>query len=287
MRELVRYAAVRHITIVPEIEMPGHALAALACYPQLPCNGGPFELHPYTKGPGIHEDVYCAGNDATFNFLEDVLTEVMEVFPSRIIHIGGDEAPKSRWKTCPKCQARIKGENLKDESELQSWFIRRVEKFVNSKGRSIIGWDEILEGGLAPNAAVMSWRGTAGAVQASKMGHAVVLSPTSHCYFDYPYTNINSQRAFSFDPLAELAPEAARRVLGLQANFWSHIDREPALVDRQLFPRLLALAERGWSPDDRDAWPDFARRARAQLPRLERLGIHFEPKDLPESIANP
>jgi len=179
MKDLIAYAAKRGITIVPEIEMPGHSMAALACYPRLSCTGGPFEIHPYGKGPGIHKQIYCAGNDETFEFLRNVLSEVIELFPSRYIHIGGDEAPKESWNACPKCKARMKAEGLKDAHELQSWFIRRIDKFVTSKGRRIIGWDEILEGGLAENAAVMSWRGVSGGIAAAKAEHKVVMSPTS------------------------------------------------------------------------------------------------------------
>ena len=283
MREIVAYAAARHITVVPEIEMPGHSHEVFVCRPELCCAGKTTgEIFPFFKGPTTTADVFCAGNENTFQFLQELLDEVVEVFPSRFVHVGGDEVPKTAWKSCPKCQARMKAEGLKDEHELQSYFIRRMERHLASKGRRMIGWDEILEGGLAPNAAVMSWRGASGGVAAAKAGHDAVMSPTSHCYFDYSYGEINSERAFSFDPLAGIAPEAARHVLGVQANFWSHIDREPELVDRQLFPRLLALAERGWSPDNRGDWPAYARRARAQIPRLERLGIHYQTTDLIE-----
>ena len=280
MREVVAYAAARHITIVPEIEMPGHSLAALACYPRLSCTGGPFDIFPFFKGPDITANVFCAGNDASFEFLDGVLAEVAAIFPNQYIHIGGDEVPKTAWKVCPKCQARIKAEGLKDEGELQSYFTRRVEKLVEKHGKRLVGWDEIIEGGLAPNATVMSWRGMEGGMAAAKAGHDVVMSPTSHCYFDYPYSGIDSARVFAFDPVAGIPPEAARHVLGLQANFWSHIDREPELVDRQLFPRLLALAERGWSADNRSEWTGYQRRARAQLPRLKQLGIRYQPFDL-------
>lgn len=285
MRDMVAYAAARHIKIVPEIEMPGHSLEVLACYPRLSCTGGWFEIFPFFKGPGVTENVLCAGNDATFEFLDGVLAEVAAVFPGPYIHIGGDEVPKTAWKACPKCQARMKAEGLKNESELQSYFIRRVEKLVEKNGKRLIGWDEILEGGLAPNATVMSWRGMEGGMASAKAGHDVVMSPTSHCYFDYAYTAINSARVFAFDPLAGIPPEAARHMLGLQANFWSHIDREPELVDRQLFPRLLALAERGWSPDNRSEWAGYQRRAQAQLPRLKQLGIHYQPLDLPVPVG--
>jgi hexosaminidase len=275
LKDLVAYAAARNITIVPEIEMPGHTLAVLACYPQLSCTGGPFEIHPFFKGPGIHKDVFCAGNEAVFTFLDEVLGEVCEIFPSEYIHIGGDEAPKTRWKNCPKCQARIKKEGLANEAELQSWFIRRAAAMLKKRGRKMIGWDEILDGGLAPGAAVMSWRGTRGGIAAAKAGHPVVMSPTSHCYFDYPYKRIDTRRAYSFDPVAGLDAARARHVLGIQANFWSHIDREPEKVDAQLFPRLLAIAERAWSPADATDWNDFARRVKSHLARLDQMGVSY------------
>lgn len=288
MREIVAHATARHITIVPEIEMPGHSHEVIVCRPDLSCAGNTTGgIFPFYKGPTTTGDIFCAGNDASFQFLQDVLDEVIGIFPSKFIHIGGDEVPKAAWKACPKCQARMKEEGLKDEHELQAYFIRRIEKHLAAKGRKLIGWDEILEGGLAPDATVMSWRGTQGGIAAAKAGHDVIMSPTSHCYFDYNYGAINSERAFSFDPVAGMTPVAARHVLGLQANFWSHIDREPALVDRQLFPRLLAIAERGWSPDNRGDWPGYARRARAQLPRLEKLGIHYQKTDLPPPSAAP
>ena len=276
MRALIRYAADRQVTLVPEIEMPGHALAALAVYPHLSCAGGPFEIHPFFEGPVIHEDIYCAGNEDTFRFLEDVLTEVIELFPSEVIHVGGDEAPKARWRACPKCQQRMRTERLKDEDELQSWFITRIARFAEDRGRRIIGWDEILEGGLPPGAAVMSWRGIEGGVAAARAGHDVVMSPTSHCYFDYTYERIDTRRAYSFEPVPEQLDAArAGHVLGLQANFWSHINREPDEVDAQLFPRLLAIAERGWSPKTVRDQDDFLRRVRAHLARLEEMGVRY------------
>ncbi len=284
MRVLVATAAARHITVVPEIEMPGHSHAALVCRPDLSCAGTVSEdIFPGSalKLPAT-EKTYCAGNEHTFEFLREVLDEVMEVFPSQYIHVGGDEVAKTAWQNCLKCQERMKIEGLENHDELQSYFIRRMEKHITAKGRSLIGWDEILEGGLAPNASVMSWRGTVGGVAAATAGHDVIMSPTSHCYFDFSYQVIDSARTFSFDPLAGIPPPAEQRVLGLQANFWSHLDREPWLVDRQLFPRLLALAERGWSPDNRTEWPAFDRRAREQLPRLAALGIHYQDQDLGE-----
>lgn len=282
IREIVAYAKSRHVTIVPEIEMPGHSVAALAAYPELSCTGGPFEV---STRWGVHQDVYCAGNDQVFEFLEDVLSEVIELFPSEFIHIGGDECPKQRWKACPKCQARIKAEGLKDEHELQSYFIRRIEKFLNSKGRRLVGWDEILEGGLAPNATVQSWRGMRGALAAATAGHDVISSPTSHCYLDYAQVRLPGEptwmgylpleRVYSFEPTpAELTPEQARHVLGLEGNMWTeHAPRER--VDRQVFPRLCALAEVGWSPKELRDWEDFSARMMTHYRRLDALGVTY------------
>ena len=254
--------------------MPGHALAALACFPDLSCSGGPFEIYPFFSGPNITSDIFCAGNDKTFEFLDNVLGEVAVLFPSEFVHIGGDEVPKEAWKKCPKCQARMKSEGLEDEPELQSWFIRRVEKILQKHGKRLIGWDEILEGRLTPNAAVMSWRGTSGGIAAANADHDVVMSPTSHCYFDYTYKEIDSRRAYSFEPVpADLPADRIRHILGLQANFWSHIDREPEKVDRQLFPRLLAIAERGWSPKETVDWMEFSRRLQYHLALLDQLGV--------------
>jgi hexosaminidase len=270
MRELIDYASRRHVVIVPEIEMPGHTLAALACYPELSCTGGPFEVSPFSK---IEVDVLCAGNDKVFEFLENVLSEVVEVFPSDFIHIGGDEVPKERWKACPKCQARIREEKLADEHQLQSWFIKRIERFLNGKKRRLIGWDEILEGGLAPNAAVMSWRGVKGGITAAAAGHHVVMSPTSHCYFDYTYEQISTEKAHSFEPEEGLDGKQAGFLLGIQANFWSHIDREPHKVDRQIFPRLLGISERAWSPKDARDWKDFSSRMKVHQDRMKTMAI--------------
>jgi len=289
MRELVAFASARNVTVVPEIEMPGHSLAALSCFPELSCTGGAFEIFPFFKGPNVTPDILCAGNDKTFEFLGNVLAEVAEIFPSKFVHVGGDEAPKARWKGCPKCQERIRAEGLKDEHELQSWFIRRAEAMLEKQGKRLIGWDEILEGGLAPNAAVMSWRGTQGGLAAARQGHDVVMSPTSHCYFDYTYKNIDTRRAYSFEPVPdELESRLHEHVLGLQANFWSHIDRTPERVNAQLFPRLLAVAERGWSPMETRDWDDFAQRVRAHLPRLEAMGIRCKVDDsLSEAQTTP
>jgi hexosaminidase len=226
----------------------------------------------------VTKDVFCAGNDDSFQLLQDVLDELLEIFPSPFIHIGGDEVPKESWKACPKCQARIQADGLKDEHELQSYFILRIEQYINSKGRRLIGWSEILQGGLAPNTAVMDWIG--GAAQATRAGHDAVMSPTTFCYFDYSYQRISSERAYSFEPCAGLTPAQAKHILGLQANFWSHIDREPERVDQQLFPRLLSLAERAWSPASCTDWPTFRARLEAQLPRLREMGARCQTEPL-------
>jgi len=230
IREIVEYAAERFITVLPEIEMPGHSIAAISAYPELSCSGGQVDV---PTAWGVHENVYCAGNENTFKFLEDVLTEVFDLFPGEYIHIGGDECPKANWKKCPKCQKRIKNENLKNEDELQSYFIKRMEKFVNKNGKRLVGWDEILEGGLAPNATVMSWRGTEGGIAAAKQGHDVVMSPVTHCYFDFSQTDdekidiggsvtTTTEKVYEFDPIPdELSDEEAKHILGGQGNLWT------------------------------------------------------------------
>lgn len=260
IREVVDYAAKRNVTVIPEIEMPGHTLAVLAAYPELACgdNPGPFKV---AENWGIHDDVFCAGKEAVFEFLENVLTEVMELFPSPYIHIGGDECPKLRWEECPYCQQRIADNNLKDEFELQSYFIKRIEKFVNSKGRRIIGWDEILEGGLAPDAVVMSWRDISEGIKAAKLDHDVIMAPTSHLYFDYIQGNRAlepltigwgynpSERVYSYDPTpSELSPEQRKRVIGVEAPLWTeHMDTHRK-VEYMMLPRLMALSEIAWTP---------------------------------------
>ncbi|BCY27457.1 glycoside hydrolase family 20 protein [Flavobacterium okayamense] len=283
IKEIVAYAKERHITIIPEIEMPGHALAALASYPEFSCNGGPFEVG---KTWGVLEDVFCP-KDETFTFLENILTEVMELFPSEYIHIGGDESPKVRWKSCPHCQKRIKDENLKDEHELQSYFIQRIEKFVNSKGRKIIGWDEILEGGLAPNAAVMSWRGTEGGIAAAKQKHFVVMSPGSHCYFDHyqgepknepiafgGYTNV--EKVYSFNPISkELSTEESKYILGAQANLWTEYINTPEHAEYMLFPRIAALSEVVWGTSNSKEYKEFEKRLISHFEIYDKKGINY------------
>jgi hexosaminidase len=284
IKEVVKYAEERFITVVPEIEMPGHSVAALTSYPSLSCTGGPFEVRTLW---GIDENIFCAGNEETFAFLENVLTEVLELFPSKYIHIGGDEAPKTRWKECTKCQLRIQKEGLKDEHELQSYFITRIEKFLNSKGRQIIGWDEILEGGLAPNAAVMSWRGIEGGISAAKRNHNVVMSPTDYCYFDYyegqPENEplaiggyLPLEKVYSYEPIPEeLNSNEQKYIMGVQANQWTEYIATPELVEYMTFPRLCALAEVAWSVKEKRNYEDFSNRMVLHYGRLYELGINY------------
>lgn len=284
IREVVVYASERYITVVPEIEMPGHAVAALASYPELGCVGEGYQVR--TRW-GIAEDVFCAGKESVFTFLENVLTEVLDLFPSEFIHIGGDECPKVRWKVCPDCQARIKAEGLADEHELQSYFIRRIEKWLNDKGRRLIGWDEILEGGLAPNATVMSWRGSRGGIDAANAGHDVVMSPTTYCYFDYYQSEdkdaeapaiggyLPLQHVYAFDVIpADIDPAKAHHVLGGQGNVWTEYIPTSEQVEYMTYPRAIALAEAVWSyPTERD-FSEFRSRLVQHLPRLDALNVN-------------
>ncbi len=286
IREIVAYAKKRFITIVPEIEMPGHAVAALASYPQFSCTGGPYTVLPGGYWPIT--DIYCAGKDETFDFLEDVLSEVIELFPGKYIHIGGDEANKANWKKCPDCQARIKKEGLKNEEELQSYSIRRIEKFLNSKGKTLIGWDEILQGGLAPNATVMSWRGMQGGIDAAKAGHDVVMTPTSYCYFDYYQSKdrdaeplaiggyLPLEKVYSFEPTPpDLDAAKAKHILGAQGNVWTEYIPTPHHVEYMALPRMSALAEVVWSPKKSRNWDDFQKRMQPFYERLANLDVFF------------
>jgi hexosaminidase len=284
VREIVAYAKDRFITVIPEIEMPGHALAALASYPELGCTGGPYEV---ATTWGVFPDVYCAGNDEVFHFLENVLTEVMELFPSEYIHIGGDECPKTRWKKCPKCQSRIKKEGLKDEHELQSYFIRRIEKFLNSHGRQIIGWDEILEGGLAPKATVMSWRGEKGGIAAAKEHHDVIMTPGFALYFDHyqadPSTQplaiggfTNTKTVYNYYPVPKaLDTKEATHILGAQGNVWTEYMKTPEYVEYMAYPRACALAEVDWTPKELKDWDDFVKRMEIHKKRLKELNVNY------------
>jgi len=287
-REIVEYARERFITVMPEIELPGHSVAALAAYPEFACTPGPFEV---STRWGITQDIYCPIEE-TFAFLEDVLTEVMEIFPSPYIHIGGDEAPKRAWEESALAQEVIRREGLADEEELQSWFIRRIEKFLNAHGRRLMGWDEILEGGLAPDATVMSWRGMAGGIQAAREGHDVVMTPTGYAYFDYYQGDTIQEplaiggltpleRVYAFEPVpAELSTTEARHVLGAQGNVWTEYIETTEYLEYMAFPRALALSEVVWSPSSQRDWGAFTQRLSSNLPRLEAQGVNFRIPDV-------
>jgi len=284
IRDVVQYAQDRFITIIPEIEMPGHSVAALAAYPELSCTGGSFDVSTIW---GVKEDVYCAGNDNVFEFLENVLSEVMELFPSKYIHIGGDESPKIRWENCEKCQARIQEEGLADEDELQSYFIRRIEKFLLSKGRKLIGWDEILEGGLAPEATVMSWRGMRGGIEAARQGHDVIMTPVSFCYFDYYQANPKTEplaiggyttlkKVYSFEPVPpELSEMESKHIIGAQGNVWTEYIKTPEYAEYMSVPRMTALSEVVWSPKESRNWKYFRARLENFFKRLDILDINY------------
>lgn len=283
IKDVVAFAAERQVTVIPEIELPGHSVAALAAYPELACgdNPGPFKV---AESWGIFEDVYCAGKENTFKFLEDVLTEVMALFPSQYIHIGGDECPKKRWEACKYCQQRIKNEKLKNEYELQSYFVKRIEKFVNSKGRKIIGWDEILEGGLAPNATVMAWRNIDEGIKAAQQNHDVVMSPMSHVYFDFIQGKRELEplaigwgyntlpRVYAYDPIpGVLTAKQKKHIIGVEAAIWTeHMDTHRK-VEYMLYPRLMALAEVAWtSPERKDSVSFFEQRLPRHLLELDK-----------------
>jgi hexosaminidase len=292
IREVVAYAAERHITIVPEIEMPGHASAALMAYPQFSCTGGPFT----TDLPGgVFDGVYCAGNDATFTFLQDVLSEVFSLFPGKYIHVGGDEVLTNNWSHCGKCQARRKQEELHRDIELEGYFIRRIEKFINSRGRTLIGWSEIREGGLAPTAVVMDWAG--GAVEAASAGHDVVRSPLADCYFDHYQSEDHAtepdaiggflplQQVYAFEPQPpSLNPQFENHILGAQANLWTEYIPSLQHVEYMVFPRLCALAEVTWSPKSVRDWQDFEQRLGRQYRLLDCWRVNYRH---PAGLARP
>ena len=283
IKEVVAYAQKRFVTVIPEIEMPGHAVAALASYPELSCTGGPFEVEGLW---GIFNDIYCP-KEETFTFLENVLSEVIDLFPSQYIHIGGDEAPKLRWQNCAHCQDLIKKEGLKDEHELQSYFVKRIEKFVESKGKRIIGWDEILEGGLAPNATVMSWRGEDGGIEAAKQNHDVIMSPTTYVYLDYYQADPKTQplsiggfvplwKTYSYNPVpVSLTPAEAKHILGVQGNIWTEYIQTSDHAEYMAFPRGAAIAEIGWSPQSLRNYPDFKQRMIQQFKRYDGIGWNY------------
>lgn len=288
VRDIVAYAADRFVTIIPEIEMPGHSQAALAAYPELGCTEGPFEV---AMTWGVFEDIYCP-HEETFEFLETVLAEVIELFPGEYIHIGGDEAPKTRWEESDFVQALMQREGLVDEHAVQSWFIRRIERFLNDNGKRMIGWDEILEGGLAPNATVMSWRGTIGGIEASRMGHDVVMTPYSHLYLDYYQSEDQENEPFaiggflpldtvySYEPVPEqLRAADAAHIIGVQANVWTEYMKTGEHVEYMLFPRMFALSEIAWSPKESKNYEDFLRRLSWHFDRLDALGVNYRPLD--------
>ena len=285
IREIVEYARQHFITVIPEIEMPAHSEEVLAAYPQLSCAGEPYKNADF-----------CVGNEETFTFLENVLTEVLELFPSEYIHIGGDEAGMAAWKTCPKCQKRMKDEHLSHVDELQSYLIHRIEKFLNARGRRLLGWDEILKGGLAPNATVMSWRGEEGGIAAVTSGHRAVMTPGSHCYLDSyqdaPYSQPEAiggylplKKVYAYNPVAaSLSAEQAKLVYGAQVNLFTEYVPTPEHVEYMLYPRTLALAEVAWSVPERKSWPDFHARALKAVSDLQAKGYH--PFDLKNEIGS-
>ena len=285
IREILEYARQHYITVIPEIEMPSHSEEVLAAYPQLSCSGEPYK-----------NSDFCVGNEETFTFLENVLTEVMELFPSEYIHIGGDEAGKSAWKTCPKCQKRMKDEHLTNVDELQSYLIHRIEKFLNAHGRHLLGWDEILQGGIAPNATVMSWRGEEGGIAAVTSGHRAIMTPGAYCYLDSyqdaPYSQPEAiggylplKKVYSYNPVpASLTAEQAKLVYGVQGNLWVEYIPTPEHVEYMIYPRILALAETAWSAPERKSWPDFHARALSAVADLQAKGYH--PFDLKKEIGS-
>jgi len=307
IKEVVAYATERHVTVIPEIELPGHSGAAIAAYPFLSCfpeeNTKVYNDMGSKKGKeiqangtpkivqetwGVMDDVFCAGNEETFTFLEDVLAEVIPLFPAKYIHIGGDECPKGNWEKCPNCQKRIKGLGLKDEHELQSYFIQRMEKFLNSKGKQIIGWDEILEGGLAPNATVMSWRGTEGGIEAAKQKHDVIMTPGHSVYFDHYQDKDKTNEplaigglttvkdVYDYEPTPEeLTEEQQEYILGAQANVWSEYIPTTDYVEYMILPRMTALSEIVWSPKTSRDWDDFNNRLQHIVERYKSMGLNY------------
>ena len=290
IKEIVAYASSRYVEVIPEIEMPGHSVAAITAYPYLACNtasfenGKPFEVR---KNWGVSKDLYCAGNDTVFTFLQDVLTEVMQLFPSKYIHIGGDEAPHDAWKKCHRCQKRIKAEGLKDEAALQSWFIRRIEKFINANGKHIIGWEEIMLGGVSQNATVQSWLGVESGLKAARQGNDVILSPYSHLYFDgYQAKDAIEPRAigywvpldtvYVFEPIhPDLTGEEAKHILGAQANLWTEFIDSEAYFEYMVYPRIAALSEMVWTPKSKKNFTNFKVRLQMQYQRYAKQGLHF------------
>ncbi|MCB0777583.1 MAG: beta-N-acetylhexosaminidase, partial [Chitinophagaceae bacterium] len=305
IKEVVQYAKDRFIEVIPEIEMPGHGSAAIAAYPWLSCfpekpteipknmisdksveeqKNGRIKLVQETWG--VFDDIFCAGKDSTFAFLQNVIDEVVPLFPSKYFHIGGDEAPKVHWKKCPRCQQRMKELGLKDEHELQSWFVQRIEKYLNSKGKTLIGWDEILEGGLAPNAVVMSWRGEKGGIEAAKQKHNVIMTPGNPLYFDHTQSeNEDSvtiggynpiEKVYAYEPIPkELTEAEGKYILGAQANVWAEYIGNEKKVEYMIFPRMAALSEILWTPKEKRNWDSFEKRLPEQMKRYENWGANY------------
>lgn len=295
IKEVIQYAADRYITIIPEVELPGHALAALASYPELGCVGGHYDV---CQMWGVFPEVFCPGNEKTFEFWEGVLEEVAELFPSDIIHIGGDECPRDEWKKCKKCQARMKKENLKQESDLQNYVVHRIEAFLKSKGKRIIGWDEILEGDVSKTAIVMSWRGKKGGIEGAKRGNEVVMVPNDYAYFDYYQSKdianepfgiggfVDVAKVYSLDPTEGLTAEEANKILGVQANLWAEYITTFSHAQYMLLPRMAAMAEVAWTPQAQRDYPNFLNRAKLLMQRYEALGYNFAKHILQEPKVN-
>lgn len=296
-QDIVKYAQERFITVIPEIDLPGHMLAALAAYPELGCTGGPYEVCPDW---GIFDDVLCIGNDKTLPFLEGILAEIIEIFPSKYIHIGGDEAPRTRWKECSKCQVRIKNEGLKADKEhtaedrLQTFCMTHIEKFLNGKGRQIIGWEEILKGDVAPNATVMSWRGIQSGIKAAQMGHDVIMVPKDHCYFDYYQVKDTKQEplaiggfvpvenVYDLNPVpTELTTEQQKHILGAQANLWSEYIPTSQQVEYMVLPRMAALSEALWTEPQSKSYENFLQRLPWLVKLYQRDGFNYAKHVLP------
>lgn len=285
IREIVKYAESRFVEIIPEIEMPGHSCEIFAAYPEFTCFKKEYYVQPGGYWP--NSDIFCAGKDETFTFIEDILSEIIPLFPSQYIHIGGDEADKTNWKKCAKCQNRIKSENLNDENELQSYFVKRIEKFLNAHDKKLIGWDEILEGGLASSATVMSWRGVEGGISAAKMGHNVIMCPVSHCYFDYYQANpefepeaiggfTTLKKVYLYEPVPEeLSADQSKYILGAQGNLWTEYVSTPSHAEYMTVPRMAALAEVVWSSKQSRNWADFQTRLENEKKNLDFIGINY------------
>ena len=283
IRDVVNYAAERFITVIPEIEFPGHAVGALASYPWLGCTGEQYDVRQTWD---IDDRVFCIGKETTFEFIEGVLEEVLELFPSEYIHIGGDECPTVMWKKCPHCKARMKAERLKRPRRLQNYATARVEKFLNAHGRRLIGWDEILEGDVTPTATIMSWRGAEGGIKAAKMGNHAIMAPTTHCYLDYYQTRDTAgeplaiggylpvEKVYSLDPYEMLTADEQRCILGVQANLWTEYIAMWPHAEYMLLPRLSALAEVGWSLDRKD-YGDYLRRVRRLAKIYDACGYNY------------